>query len=43
MEKEFGVAKAEADRRFEDLKEWAAANSKDVGPYDDRYLVMFLR
>ena len=24
MEREFGVAKAEADRRFEELKEWAA-------------------
>ena len=43
IEKEFGVDKAEADRRFEQFKEWAAANSKDVGPHDDRYLIMFLR
>ena len=43
VEREFGVSKSEAEGRFEELKEWAAANGKDVGPYDDKYLVMFLR
>ena len=43
VEREFGVGKAEAERRTAALREWAAANAKEVGPHDDRYLVMFLR
>ena len=43
VEREFGVGKAEGERRMAALREWAAANAKEVGPHDDRYLVMFLR
>ena len=43
VEREFGVGRAEAERRTAALREWAAANAKEVGPHDDRYLVMFLR